>query len=102
MYNRRKMGLRKSRSVHTERIISLTGFAQDPLVLLTISTLIILGGTGFAVISEVLVYRLRWRRFSLHAKLSLINTGALLLAGTAFIALAEWRNPTTLGGLNEP
>lgn len=82
--------------------VSLTGFAQDPLVLLTVSALIILGSTGFAVISEVLVYRLHWRRFSLHAKLSLISTGVLLLVGTAFVALTEWSNPVTLGGLNGP
>lgn len=78
---------------------SLTGFAQDPLVLLTIAGLIILGGTGFAVLTEMLEHHLRWRRFSLHAKLVLVMTAALLLGGMVFIACAEWGNPRTLGGL---
>ena len=76
---------------------SLTGFTHDPLVLVTIAVLIILGGTGFAVISEVMEHRFSWRAFSLHARLVLVMTGGLLLAGTVFIALTEWDNPATLG-----
>ncbi len=76
---------------------SLTSFQHDPVVLLTIAVLIILGGTGFAVISEVLEGRFRWRRFSLHAKLVLLMTAALLLAGTVLIAALEWHNLRTVG-----
>lgn len=78
---------------------SLTAFAQEPVVLLTIAVLIILGGTGFAVISEVLESRLRWKRLSLHAKLVLLMTGLLLAAGTVCFALMEWGNPGTLGSV---
>lgn len=78
---------------------SLTAYRQDPLVLLVIAGLVMLGGTGFPVISEVLAARLRWGRFSLNAKLALIMTGALLAAGTLFYALAEWTNPGTLGAV---
>lgn len=78
---------------------SLTGFADDPLVLLTVAGLIILGGTGFAVIMEILSSRFRWKGFSLHARLVLLSSGILLLTGTVFYALLEWRNPGTLGGV---
>ena len=76
---------------------SLTSFAGDPLVLLTVALLIILGGIGFAVISEVSEQRFRWRPLSLHARVTLLMTCVLLVMGTAFIALAEWGNPATLG-----
>lgn len=75
---------------------SLTAFRDDPLVLLTVSALIILGGLGFSVILETLNRRFRWRTLSLHAKLVLLMTGSLLMLGTVFYALVEWRNPQTL------
>jgi len=78
---------------------SLTAFQRDPLVLLTIAVLIILGGTGFAVISELMTERFRWKRMSLHTKLVLSMTGMLLLCGTVFMALLEWGNPKTLGAV---
>ncbi len=75
---------------------SLTAFRGDPLVLVTISALIILGGLGFSVIFETLSHRCRWKTLSLHAKLVLLMTGGLLALGTIFYALVEWRNPLTL------
>lgn len=76
---------------------SLTAFSGDPVVLLTVSALIILGGLGFSVIFETLRCRGRWKRLTLHAKLVLLSSGVLLAAGAAVFALVEWRNPATLG-----
>lgn len=76
---------------------SLTAFAGDPLVLLTIAVLIVLGGLGFSVILEVIRHRRGGRRLTLHAKVVLTATVGLLLAGTLFFALTEWNNPLTLG-----
>ncbi len=76
---------------------SLTGFQCDPLVLLTLSALILLGGLGFAVIAEFLQYRREVRRLSLHTKLVLIVSGTLLVLGTIVFLLLEWDNPATLG-----
>ena len=78
---------------------SFTSFADDPLVLLTISALIILGGLGFMVIFECLRHRFCWREFSLHTKVVLLATAMLLLSATIFFTLAEWNNPATLGGM---
>lgn len=81
---------------------SLTAYVNDPLVLLTAAGLIVLGSMGFAVMSEVIEQRLRWRWLSLHAKLALVMTGGLLLVGTAAFLLLEWGNPGTLGPLKAP
>ena len=75
---------------------SLTGFWNDPLVLLTASLMIILGGIGFSLIFEVIRKRADWPDLTLHTRLVLIATATLLAAGTIFYALIEWDNPATL------
>ena len=53
---------------------SLMPFATDPLVLITLALLVVIGGLGFSVISEALANRLKWRGLSLHARLVLLST----------------------------
>lgn len=81
------------------RYASLTSFAGDPLLLLTVCALIILGGLGFSVVLECVRHRFRWREFSLHSKIVLLATGLLLLLGTGYFCFAEWANEKTLGPL---
>lgn len=76
---------------------SLTAFSGDPVVLLSISCLIILGGLGFSVLFECIRHRFRWRELTLHARVVLLATGLLLAGGTVFFCLAEWNNARTLG-----
>ena len=76
--------------------LSLCGFAGDPLVLGVVGLLIIVGGIGFIVIYDLLQYR-RTRKLLLHTRIVVVATAALLLTGTAFTALCEWRNPATIG-----
>lgn len=76
---------------------SLVGFQHDPLVLLTIAFLIIFGGMGFAVLTELMHNRFRFHKLTLHTKLVVCITGALLVAGTLLILALEWGNPATLG-----
>jgi trk system potassium uptake protein TrkH len=64
------------------------GFPTDTLTLLTLAALIILGGIGIPVISDLLLYRQR-RRFSLHTRLTLIVSGVLIVVGTILFFLAE-------------
>ncbi len=75
---------------------SLIQFHGDPLVLLTISVLIVLGGIGFMVIAEVVASRGHLHRIGLHAKLVLTMTGLLLVSGFALYVAMEWNNPATL------
>ncbi|MGC9537051.1 TrkH family potassium uptake protein [Streptomyces sp. UG1] len=84
---------------------SLTPYATDPLVTLPIAVAVILGGIGFPVLLELLRHRTRRRTtgrrgWSLHTKLTLVTTAALLLTGTVLTCLLEWANPGTLGPLN--
>jgi trk system potassium uptake protein TrkH len=86
---------------------SLMRYATDPLVSLVIAALIITGGLGVAVVFE-LTRRLATRRprgrvaLGLHTRVALTMTGLLILTATAFILVAEWGNPGTLGPLTAP
>ena len=75
---------------------SLAVFQSDPVVLLTISALVIIGGLGFLVWEESIRTR-SFKRYSVYTKLVLISTAVLLLGGAVVFALLEWNNPNTLG-----
>lgn len=78
---------------------SLMGFQSDPVLLLTLGTLVTVGGLGFFVWEEVL--RLHsWKKFSVYTKLVLLMTLILTLGGAAGFCLLEWNNPDTLGALS--
>jgi trk system potassium uptake protein len=78
---------------------SLAQYQNDPLVVLTIAALIILGGLGFFVLLEMYQNRMRFAKFSLHTKLALVITGVLLVLGFLIMVSFEWNNPGTLGGM---
>ena len=77
---------------------SLSGYANDPIINITIPALFILGGLGFIVVGDLVRAR-SWRRLSLHSKLMLTGTLSLILFGWAGFAALEWTNPATLGGM---
>lgn len=80
---------------------SLTAYQHDPLVLLTIATLIILAGIGYTVYLDL--WRMRkGDRLHLHSKIVLSSTAILLLGGTVLIFLMEANNPQTMGALSLP
>ncbi|MGN1059266.1 MAG: TrkH family potassium uptake protein [Clostridia bacterium] len=74
---------------------SLTSFIDDPLVNLTVMALIVAGGLGFVVWSDLFEKR-RWSRLSLHTKVVLTVSGSLILFGAVLIFLFESSNPDTL------
>ncbi len=78
---------------------SITHFTSDWLVVLTISILIIIGGLGFPVIVELLKYP-KNNRLSLHSKLVLRMTLALIIIGAILIFATEMTNIKTVGGVN--
>jgi trk system potassium uptake protein TrkH len=77
---------------------SAVRWASNPLVNFTIPMLVIIGGLGYSVIADVFQLR-QWRRFSLHTKLMLVGTAALLVWSTVIFAALEWDNAKTLGAL---
>ena len=64
--------------------------------MLVITTLAIFGGIGFLVIADMI----QNRRFSLHSKVVIGTTFALLAFGTALLLGIEYFNPQTIGSLN--
>lgn len=78
---------------------SLTPYVDNVIVNLTIMALIVIGGIGFSVITEVLNYR-KSKRLSLHAKVVLSATVALIVVGAIGFYMLEYANPKTLGGLS--
>lgn len=78
---------------------SLTGYVYDPLVNFVVMALIVLGGLGFIVLSDVMDYR-KNKKLVLHSKVVLSMTAALIVAGTVVIFVFEYTNPKTLGSLN--
>lgn len=76
----------------------LSRWVASPVVNLVVPGLFILGGLGFGVVLDLARAR-RWRPLSLHSKLTLAATAALLVWAPVMVALMEWRNPLTLGAL---
>ena len=77
---------------------SLAVFQGDPVVLLTISALIVIGGLGFLVWEESIRTH-SFKRYSVYTKLVLITTVVLLIGGAVAFAFMEWNNPDTIGNM---
>ena len=78
---------------------SLVNYSNNSLVILTISLLFIIGGLGFAVSLDIFNYR-KNRRISTHSKVVLSITAVLIILGTIFMFLVEYKNPSTLANMN--
>nr|WP_155606202.1 TrkH family potassium uptake protein [Paenibacillus timonensis] len=78
---------------------SLTQYVGDPVMNLVSMVLIISGGLGFIVLSDLIDYR-KHRKLSLHSKVVLSTTTALILIGTLVIFIFEFTNSKTLASLD--
>ncbi len=78
---------------------SLSRFASDPLVVFPITGAFVVGGLGFPVLVEF-GRRVRPSKWSLHTRITLFATGALILLGPIVVLVFEWNNPGTLGELS--
>ncbi|MGI5485474.1 TrkH family potassium uptake protein [Microtetraspora malaysiensis] len=80
---------------------SLMGFVTDPWICLTIAGAVILGGLGVPVVFELLR---SWRRpghWSVLTRVTVVGTVLLLAGGTLLFLMTEWRNPGTMGALDD-
>lgn len=77
---------------------NLLPYVGDLTINLVLTSLIICGGLGFAVLTDITANR-SFRKFSLHTKIVLYTTGGLIAAGTICIFLLEYANVNTLGNL---
>ncbi len=68
---------------------NLFAYHDDITLNLVTTGLIIFGGIGFLVIREILEKKWRWKKYSMHAKVVITTTIALLAVGTVLLKLTE-------------
>ena len=86
---------------------SLCDYMANPLINTVTSLLIITGGIGYIVWWDVLrVFKDRrargkriFRHLTLHSKIAIVTTLALILSGAVLIFVFEYDNPLTIGKL---
>lgn len=76
-------------------------FVADPWICLPIAIAVIVGGLGFPVVFELARSWRRPRRWSVLTRITVGVTLILLTVGTLAFLLTEWRNPKTMGGLDD-
>ena len=75
---------------------SLERFTGDPLINLTVMTLILVAGLGFPVWQDLTKNRLRWKKLRLHTRVVLALTAFLVLVPAALFFITE-RNAAMAG-----
>ena len=78
----------------------LAPFAQNYYVLSVLMLGVFLGSLGFPVIYTLARQRWHVRRWSLHAKLTVLTTIVLFVIGAAVFLLLEFDNPKTFGSMD--
>ena len=71
---------------------SLMSFSAEPILLVSLALLIIIGGLGFPVWLALYHDGWRWWKWSMHTRIMMLGTGIAILAGWVFITALEWRN----------
>ena len=69
---------------------SLSTFAEDPVVMITIMSLVVIGGIGFLVWSDIVTLKTKVKKYSLHTKIALSTTAILLIGSTLLFLLLEY------------
>ena len=82
--------------LHTD---GLSAYDNDYWILVPIMAGVFVGSFGFPVFLTLIAHRWHFRRWTLHAKLTLTLGTVLLFAGAIFWGAAEWDNPATVGRL---
>ena len=75
---------------------SFVAYRESWMLNLVICFLIVSGGLGFLVLSElkqkILLKRRTWLRLSLHSKIVLSTTAIMIFSGTVLVMIMEWNN----------
>lgn len=83
---------------------SLAAYKLNPAVNAITCTLIVLGGIGYIVwwdVLRILKERKSVRSLTLHSKIAIFTTLALIFAGAALLYAFEYNNPATIKNLRE-
>ncbi|HEY8892805.1 MAG TPA: TrkH family potassium uptake protein [Clostridium sp.] len=78
---------------------SVTAYANNSVVILTISALIAIGGLGFYVWVEIYNCK-NIKRLSLHSRIVIYSTIVLIVGGAILMFIFEMNNPNTMQGMS--
>jgi trk system potassium uptake protein len=78
---------------------SMMRYRGDVGVNLVLMALIVAGGLGFVVLSDLHLLFKRRKRVTVHTRIALATTGLLIAGGFLFLFLTELPNTSTLGNL---
>lgn len=73
------------------RFLSLSGYAESPVINIVTMLLIQAGALSFMVVNDMWLHR-TWRRFSFDTRLIMVTNVLLLLAGALLFLVMEWNN----------
>ncbi len=79
---------------------SLSYYAGDWVVCLTVMLLILIGGIGFFVWQDIWSWRKNPGGLSIYTRMALTISAILVFGGGIVFGAAEWQNPATLGTLS--
>ena len=68
---------------------SFTAYATDPVINIALMLLIVVGGLGFVVWSDVVSKRFHWKNYCLHTKMVISVTLILIFGGALLLFLFE-------------
>lgn len=71
---------------------SLTHYATNPVVMITIIMLIVTGGIGFLIWTDVITFKFRFKKYSLHSKIVLATSAILISVPAILFLFFEYNN----------
>ena len=74
----------------SNRYPSLTGYADSPVINITIMLLIVIGGIGFLTWNDICENKWRFHRYRMQSKVILVTTGLLILLPAVFFFLSDF------------
>lgn len=81
------------------KFVSLANYSTDPVVLITISLLILLGGLGFIVWNDIAECKFKPSKFQLHTKIVLTVNAVIVVIPTILFTLFDYKS-SALSGYN--
>lgn len=76
------------------RFSSLTGYAAEPLINITVMLLIVIGGIGFLTWDDICTKRFHIKRYRMQSKVVLVTSALLVFAPAIFFFFADFSDET--------
>jgi trk system potassium uptake protein TrkH len=71
---------------------SLTSYASDPVINITIMLLIVIGGIGFLTWNDIITHGLHFRKYRMQSKVILVTTALLIIIPAILFYFLEFRD----------